>query len=365
MKKMKWSVFYKWLLVALKSDTTYALGAFGFPLNAANKKRLLNNKNNAKFEKAINAGKVTTFAFDCICLIKAILWGWVADTKKNYGGAVYKANGVPDVNADQMMTSTHMTNLSTDFSKIKVGAFVGMKGHIGVYVGNGNVIECTPKWTSNVLMSKLKDRKWINWGMCKYIDYSELDPVEPPKPKPDPKPTPNSKATIKVGAKYVSKAAQYNGKPVNTKYIGTPLDYVLNQVADKPSWVYFPIMNSFVDKKDIIFGDTPKRKTNEELAEEVKIGKWGNGADRKKRLTDAGYDYDAIQKIVNESSKKPTPIKKGDVVEVINPIQYTGGRFITYYKRYDVLDVSGDRIVIGKGKTITAAVNVINLKKVN
>ena len=43
-----------------------------------------------------------------------------------------------------------------------------------------------------------------------------------------------------------------------------------------------------------------KDKTVDELAREVLDGKWGTGADRKKRLTDAGYDYAAVQKRVNE-----------------------------------------------------------------
>lgn len=41
-------------------------------------------------------------------------------------------------------------------------------------------------------------------------------------------------------------------------------------------------------------------KSVEELAHEVINGKWGNGADRKARLTAAGYDYAAVQKRVNE-----------------------------------------------------------------
>ncbi|MBQ7418339.1 MAG: SPOR domain-containing protein [Acidaminococcaceae bacterium] len=40
-------------------------------------------------------------------------------------------------------------------------------------------------------------------------------------------------------------------------------------------------------------------KTVEELAREVIAGKWGNGDDRKKALTDAGYDYSAVQQAVN------------------------------------------------------------------
>ena len=47
----------------------------------------------------------------------------------------------------------------------------------------------------------------------------------------------------------------------------------------------------------------PKKKTNEEIAKEVISGKWGNGAVRKKKLTDAGYNYSAIQKIVNKLCK--------------------------------------------------------------
>ena len=43
-----------------------------------------------------------------------------------------------------------------------------------------------------------------------------------------------------------------------------------------------------------------ERKTVDELAKEVIQGKWGTGTDRKNRLTKAGYDYDAVQKRVNE-----------------------------------------------------------------
>ena len=42
------------------------------------------------------------------------------------------------------------------------------------------------------------------------------------------------------------------------------------------------------------------KKSNEEIAQEVINGKWGNGSDRKQRLTDAGYDYSIIQSLVNK-----------------------------------------------------------------
>lgn len=51
-----------------------------------------------------------------------------------------------------------------------------------------------------------------------------------------------------------------------------------------------------------LYGSKPS-KSNEAIAKEVIAGKWGNGADRKKRLMDAGYNYDAIQNIVNRLCK--------------------------------------------------------------
>ena len=45
---------------------------------------------------------------------------------------------------------------------------------------------------------------------------------------------------------------------------------------------------------------TVQSKSVDELANEVIKGLWGNGADRKNRLTEAGYDYSAVQNKVNE-----------------------------------------------------------------
>ena len=45
---------------------------------------------------------------------------------------------------------------------------------------------------------------------------------------------------------------------------------------------------------------TVPKKSVDELAKEVINGKWGNGDARKKALTDAGYDYNAVQQKVNQ-----------------------------------------------------------------
>ena len=47
----------------------------------------------------------------------------------------------------------------------------------------------------------------------------------------------------------------------------------------------------------------PAKKSVDEIVHEVIQGKWGNGAERKNRLTNAGYDYNAVQRRVNELMK--------------------------------------------------------------
>ncbi len=57
-------------------------------------------------------------------------------------------------------------------------------------------------------------------------------------------------------------------------------------------------------------------------------------------------------------------IRKGDKVKVLKAQTYTGGTFKVYYDIFDVIQVNGDRMVIGIGKTVTAAVKASNLQKV-
>lgn len=68
----------------------------------------------------------------------------------------------------------------------------------------------------------------------------------------------------------------------------------------------------------------PVSKTIAQLAEEVIAGQWGNGEDRKKRLTAAGYDYNAVQHMVNQkmaAKNKPASVyyvvKRGDTLSAI------------------------------------------------
>jgi len=117
---------------------------------------------------------------------------------------------------------------------------------------------------------------------------------------------------------------------------------------------------------------TEKKKTVEEVAQEIYkgIGNWGDGDVRRKKVTDYGLDYDTVQTRVNQlcglkPATKSTAIKKGDKVKVKKAINYDNGKtFGLYYDKYDVIEVKGDRVVIGIGKTVTAPINKKYLTKV-
>ena len=181
--------------IATNYKTLYVMGCFGAPMTAANKKRYIDhhpyNKQPARV-KLINAASADTFGFDCVCLIKGVLWGWSGDKSKIYGGAKYATNGVPDVNADMMINLC--SGVSTDFNKIEVGEAVWTNGHIGIYIGNGFAIECTPAWKNRVQITACNcskpgynTRKWKKHGKLPYIDYTVASaaPAKTSKPKLD------------------------------------------------------------------------------------------------------------------------------------------------------------------------------------
>ena len=74
--------------------------------------------------------------------------------------------------------------------------------------------------------------------------------------------------------------------------------------------------------QDIVNSKTqPAKKSNEQIASEVLAGKWGNGEDSRNRLTAAGYDYNAIQNIINQKYAQNAAVyytvKSGDTLSAI------------------------------------------------
>ena len=93
---------------------------------------------------------------------------------------------------------------------------------------------------------------------------------------------------------------------------------------DYPSIIKSGKMNGF-GSSSVAPVHTPSKKSNEEIANEVLAGQWGNGEDRKNKLTAAGYDYNAIQAIVNQKigasliqpATQTYTVKSGDTLSSI------------------------------------------------
>lgn len=122
---------------------------------------------------------------------------------------------------------------------------------------------------------------------------------------------------------------------------------------------------------DINYGTpepAPAKKSNDEMADEVIKGLWGNNPERKQRLEAAGYDYGAIQAIVN-AKLAPTPapaqdgFKVGDVVVPTSLVDYNGTRLVQYDDTYTISELNGDRAVLVARGAVWAAMNIKNIKK--
>ena len=177
--------------IANNYKTLYVNGCFGAPMSASNKKRYTQNTNynkQASRTAMINAASADTFGFDCVNLAKGVLWGWSGDKNKTYGGANYGSNGVPDCGEDKMIAMC--SEVSTDFKNIEKGEALWIKGHFGVYIGDGLAVECTPAWENKVQITAVKNigtpsgynaRQWTKHGKLPWIQYgaSETTTSEP------------------------------------------------------------------------------------------------------------------------------------------------------------------------------------------
>lgn len=111
---------------------------------------------------------------DCSGLIKGILWGYPDNGS-------YASNGVADSNANTII-SKYCTGVTNDMSKLRKGMAVWMNGHIGIYCGDGVVVESSPRWENGIQRTypkgcpipnnhHLNQRQWTKCGYLKWVDY--------------------------------------------------------------------------------------------------------------------------------------------------------------------------------------------------
>ena len=102
---------------------------------------------------------------DCVGLIKC--YGWLnTDTLS----IERETNGMPDVDADSMYYAAKESGPIRTIPEIP-GLAVWHSGHIGVYVGNGEVIEAMGT-AYGVVRTKLSERSFTRWLKIPYIDYN-------------------------------------------------------------------------------------------------------------------------------------------------------------------------------------------------
>ena len=106
---------------------------------------------------------------DCIGLIKG--YGWY-DCES--GSITYGTNDMPDIGADTMYENA--TEKGTiDTLPETPGLALWHEGHIGIYIGNGQVIHAA-NTNDGVILSEVSGSGFTHWLKIPYIDYDE--PIE-------------------------------------------------------------------------------------------------------------------------------------------------------------------------------------------
>lgn len=101
---------------------------------------------------------------DCVGLIKGYGWLDPETMSINYG-----TNGMPDLGANQMYYNASESDTIDTIPEIP-GLAVWHDGHIGVYIGNGYVIEAMGT-KYGVVKTQLEGRGWTHWLKVEYINY--------------------------------------------------------------------------------------------------------------------------------------------------------------------------------------------------
>lgn len=165
--------------IAQNFKTIYVMGCLGRPMTPGYKEQMYNHheyNRRANKWKHIKAAESDRFGFDCVCLIKSVIWGW--DGNLEDGGISYGSAGLPDIGTETIMSSTYCNDISTDMSNVQTGEILWCPGHVGVYLGCDRVAECTPAWRNCVQISTLRQtvsgygkQKWRKHGKLKVLTY--------------------------------------------------------------------------------------------------------------------------------------------------------------------------------------------------
>lgn len=108
---------------------------------------------------------------------------------------------------------------------------------------------------------------------------------------------------------------------------------------------------------------TEPKKSIDDIAKEVIRGDWGNGIDRKKKLNAAGYKYDEVQSKVDEILSKAEKVVKVEATKLAKAHSYDAGRYAGLYSV--IPDKANIRLVPGNMSSAAVLTTVSTKTKVN
>lgn len=189
--------------------------------------------------KALN-GK-NYFGVDCVGLVKSYYWS--GNENGGTGSRKYGEQGYPDVNANVMFNNARVKGDIRSIPEVP-GLVVYCKSHphVGVYIGNGEVIESTIKTAGDgVIKTKLKDWKWEYWFECPYIEYIK-DGVNVPD---------DNVGKFSTGDKVKIKksADKYAGSSIKIPEVVKGVEYTVDRVMSDR--VRLQPINSWVRNEDV------------------------------------------------------------------------------------------------------------------
>ncbi len=156
-----------WATEAEKCHWGYVWGTYGRVLDSSlyNQKLQQYPTQVGRYSDYITSYWLGDRTADCVGLIKG--YGWLnPDTLE----LVYGANGMPDIDCDSMYYNATEKGAISSIPEIP-GLAVWCAGHIGIYIGNGEVIEARGT-QYGVVRTKLSERNWTHWLKIPYITYS-------------------------------------------------------------------------------------------------------------------------------------------------------------------------------------------------